>query len=495
MRAGLVRSHGMASYGGRLVRVLIPSLSLGLMLATISLGPASASHRAHTRDESPVSTETAITASSTSTTYDTPITFIAKVTAGSTRVRSGKVTFIDMKNGSRLGGVRIQHGRANFSTSALAPGDRDIEAQYLGYDNYDPSDSAPVEISVTPTDDTTSSQIDPAHAGSQPGLSLNVGTLTKKWSANPASSRGSVFQDVLVADDKVFVSDGLTARRSEPNSSAAVVYALNALTGQIEWSAHVPSVGNDTWAALAYDGHTVFMLNGSGTVTAFDADSGHVKWSFQSHSSTYDGDELTAYDGMLFMVAEDGPPNFYGITEANGRVDWSATVQADNQTPTVDDDGVFLSGACQQNYGFSLSGTLLWHDDPGCFGGGGGIPVLADGYLYDEGHQDSDAPQILSPTDGSMVRTFSDQLPAVFDSSNMYVLQNDRLFAASPFGKPKGGPFDFPKGFSIATLPVTDSVNAIHWGIRRNDLRFLAEGGQDMVWLSRCEVRCSKHFL
>src|SRR5262249_44068007 len=74
----------------------------------------------------------------------------------------------------------------------------------------------------------------------------------------------------------------------------------------------------------------------------------------------------------------------YAVRESTGQLLWTGSVQnGDQSSPAVDANGVYVSYACQQAYDFGpLSGTLLWHHDSACEGGGGKTPVPADGHVF-----------------------------------------------------------------------------------------------------------------
>jgi hypothetical protein len=110
-----------------------------------------------------------------------------------------------------------------------------------------------------------------------------------------------------------------------------------------------------------------------------------------------------------------------------------------------------VSYACQQDYRFSLSGALIWHRNPGCYGGGGSTAVIHGSSFYARGA--SDSPLILSKSSGQVTGSFaSDTAPAVAGST-MYMLQEGKLVAASASGRPDR--WSFGNG-SLVTAPIVD---------------------------------------
>ncbi len=164
--------------------------------------------------------------------------------------------------------------------------------------------------------------------------------------------------------------------------------------------------------------------------------------------------------GVVYFGGDSEGAVVYAITEASGVVDWNTTpLNGESGQLAVDDDGVFLSFACQQDFRFSITGTLIWHNDTGCGGGGISTPVLANGYVYDEGQEGApqrwDPPEILSVPDGRQVGSFRDQTPPAFGSSNMYVFHKDTLIAEGPLGRPNHWEFG-NQNFAPVNAPVTD---------------------------------------
>ncbi len=442
-------------HGGKLGRALEASLLIVASLVAIALigGPAvSATQPARSASSDPAPTTTVLTSTAKSATYDTPITFTAAVSASHPNpVDEGTVTFVDTENGSILDVLPVSDGTAVFTSSALAPGVRSVQADYLGDIYYSSSRSAHLSIAVAATDDATASQIDPQHDGAQPGLALQAKSLDKVWSVDPSGGVGAGFQNSLVADGMIFVTDAITISGGTVD---AYVYALNAQNGQTEWSASMPSMYG--YAGLAYDGHALFMANSEGRLTSFNADTGAVNWSLQTKSSQSYESVPTAFDGVVYFGGDSEGAVVYAITEASGVVDWNTTpLNGESGQLAVDDEGVFLSFSCQQDFRFSITGTLIWHNDTGCGGGGISTPVLANGYVYDEGFENEDAPEILSVSDGRQVGSFADQTTPAFGSLNMYVFHKDTLIAEGPLGKPKHWEFG-NQTFAPVDAPVTD---------------------------------------
>lgn len=91
----------------------------------------------------------------------------------------------------------------------------------------------------------------------------------------------------------------------------------------------------------------------------------------------------TAADGFVFTGGAGSAGTLYAVPEATGGIAWSMEVNnGDDSTPAVTADGVYVTYPCW-TYDFSpTTGASIWTNDTGCDGGGGGIPVVANGVLY-----------------------------------------------------------------------------------------------------------------
>jgi outer membrane protein assembly factor BamB len=158
----------------------------------------------------------------------------------------------------------------------------------------------------------------------------------------------------------------------------------------------------------------------------------------------------TAYDGVVYVSGAGYGGYVYAVSEADGVVQWEGTVEnGDKSSPAVDDSGVYVSYACQQDYRFSLSGNLVWHHTTSCEGGGGSTAVLDGSNVYARGAHD--APVILSKSAGATLGTFASQTAPAFDSNSMYTIVNGYLVAVDPSGSPDR--WTFGDG-TLATAPV-----------------------------------------
>jgi outer membrane protein assembly factor BamB len=389
---------------------------------------------------------TTIESSVTSSTYDSPVRFTAHVTSAAGGA-SGWLNFIDVSNGTVLYAAPLVASTSTFTTAALAPGTRRIVAQYYGDSTSSPSSSTVLDIPVARESDAVAYQVDPAHDGDQVKGQLKTTSLTKKWSV----TLGGVFgtRNVsypLIAGGRVFVT--------VPNgaNSGSKLYALNAATGAVDWSASLGGAGTSSASKPAYDGRRVFTVTGNGVLTAFTAGTGRQIWSKQLPGQTSFWAPPTAYGGNVYVSGAGTGGTLYAVSEGGGGIRWNAPVlNGDDSSPAVDFTGAYVSYGCQQDYRFTLQGSLLWHIDQGCEGGGGSTPVLHGSSVYAQGYFDS--PLILSKSSGSQTGTFVSATAPAFDKTHMYTLQNGNLVAVDPSGRPNHWTF---RNGSLGTAPVVN---------------------------------------
>jgi outer membrane protein assembly factor BamB len=249
----------------------------------------------------------------------------------------------------------------------------------------------------------------------------------------------------LIADGLVFV----TVENSQ--SYGTELYALDAKSGQKAWSVGIG--GTYGFSALAYDTNQVFALNFGGTLTAFDATNGHENWSEQMPGQYSFTSPPTAYDGVVYVSGAGSGGTVYAVNEATGSVLWTQPVEnGDHSSPAVDGKGVFVSYACQQNYRFSLSGLLRWHDSGACEGGGGSTVVIHNGQVYARGSLDT--PVILSARSGAQLGSFASTTAPAFSASEMFTLEGGDVVAVDASGSPNL--WSFGNG-SLVTAPVVSN--------------------------------------
>lgn len=453
--------------GSRMLVSFRAVVAAGLVLPVVCAAAAS-------RPPVLIATTTSVAASAASISRDAWVTFTATVSSAS-GTPTGSVTFTDASNGSILDTAPLSIGTAAFSTAALAPGYRSVVASYSGNSSYSASTSSGVAVTVAAAGSlAVTYQVDPHHDGRQAAGSLAVGSLARKWHVTLGGSGGQLVEagDVsypIMAHGRVFVTVANT------DTYGTHLYALSASTGAVDWSLALP--GDYTFSALAYDGRRLFALNENGLLKAFVASTGRELWAAQMPDQLFFSGPPTAYDGVVYLSGASFGGTLYAVSEADGVVRWTAEVtNGQRSAPAVDDTGVYVSYACQQADKFSLTGQHVWHFDNGCEGGGGTTPVVHGSYVYVRGP--FGWPEILSKSSGvPLTRFVSDTAPA-FDSTNMYTVQNGKLVAEAPSGRPKR--WTFGDG-TLVTAPVV-SGGVVYIGSSSGSVYGVSASSGAKVW-------------
>jgi outer membrane protein assembly factor BamB len=251
--------------------------------------------------------------------------------------------------------------------------------------------AAPLSLASS-GDESTAYQSDVAHDGYIADAGLGP-PLTQAWSV----ALTAPISYPLIVNGMVYVT-----------ASNATLYALNQATGTTVWS---HSMGGNEFAELTYDRGRVFGVNMDGVLTAFDAATGSIAWSEQlPPGQAIFSSAPTAANGIVYVGGGSG--SVYGVRESNGHVVWTQGVSFGNESsPAVGAQGIYVSYPCQAYKFDPLIGTLLWHDDEGCVGGGGRTPVVASGHVYVRDASGAEgpgsSPLVLSASTGAVEGAFN----------------------------------------------------------------------------------------
>ena len=268
-------------------------------------------------------------------------------------------------------------------------------------------------------------QIDTTHTGAQLGDTIQM-PLCRRWTANLHGAPSYA----LVADGRVFVTI------NDGSSGALSVFALDASSGAIPWGP--VNVLGDSFprATAAYDAGRVFVVNTSGTMFAIDASSGVERWRTDLPVQYSFTAPPTARDGLVFVGGSGYAGTLYAINQSDGRIAWSTSVvTGDMSSPAVTATDVFVSYACNHPYAFDpTTGTLRWHHNPECVGGGGRTVSVVGNRVYARDFVVGNL--VLDAADGSEQGSFrADAMPAIADGM-MYAITAGVLTATPLDGRP-----------------------------------------------------------
>lgn len=243
---------------------------------------------------------------------------------------------------------------------------------------------------------------------------------TRRWSVD----LGGKVSYPLIVGGRVYVTVADTA------GYGSRLFALDATTGATAWGP-VELGGPYYWSGIAYDGGRVYAVNGSGTMQAFDAATGAPRWAVQLPGQYSFSSAPTASGGVVYTGGAGSGGTVYAVDGATGTVKWTHPVaNGDQSSPAVSASGVYVSYSCGNTYDLNpTTGSTIWTRAPGCSGGGGKTPVLANGRLY---VRDFSAPATLDAATGDLLGSFVSSGPApAVDSSTVYDQKGGTLTASS----------------------------------------------------------------
>lgn len=236
-------------------------------------------------------------------------------------------------------------------------------------------------------DQSVAYQVDPAHDGWLQGVQYGT-PLTRRWT----DTFGDAVTFPLIADGADFVL-GTPAASSQTSS----LFSLNPATGATNWQHPLGGSG----VGMAYDAGQVFVVDGDGLLTAFNAATGAISWSVQLPGQYSFSSAPTAVDGVVYAGGAGEGGTLYAVDETSGALRWSQSVEnGDTSSPAVDATNVYVTYPGQY-YAFNRStGAPAWWDQGSIEGGGGWTPVVADGHVF---ARDTDtSSKILSAATGAV---------------------------------------------------------------------------------------------
>jgi outer membrane protein assembly factor BamB len=280
-------------------------------------------------------------------------------------------------------------------------------------DAHDAAHDAAPEVPAQGGGPTVAFQVDVAHSGNQPASTLRP-PLTRAWTVDFSASADFVSYPLIV-DGRVFVTT------SASQSANATLRALDLATGSVLWGPTTIG-GIDEWSNAAYDAGRLYVLVNSGLLTAVDASTGAVLWMKQLPGQNDFTSPPTAAGGMVFTAGMGLNGTVYGVDGATGALVWTAPViGGDSSAPALAGDVVFASYGCAEAYAFShTDGTILWHHEADCLGGGGATPVYSQARLWARDRGMSNL--VLDATTGAELGSFSASvIPAFADQRGFFL--------------------------------------------------------------------------
>lgn len=260
-------------------------------------------------------------------------------------------------------------------------------------------------------------QIDPAHTGAITFSSVNLpaGNAWRATLDGPPSY-------ALIAQGKVFVTVQI--------AGGSELVALDQATGAKVWGPiMIGGVGN-----AAYDNGKVFVLYtaggyGSGAILqAFDAGTGVSLWSSLLPGQYALDAAPTAANGVVYATESGVGVTLYAYDGLTGALKWSQLLMAgDNCAPAVTPTGVYVTYPMIAADFDPLTGAKNWMKLDGGDGGGGGIPVVANGVVYAPNGFGTYNGQVLDAGTGTLLGSYLADNPPAIGATTGYFLQSGTL--------------------------------------------------------------------
>jgi len=199
-----------------------------------------------------------------------------------------------------------------------------------------------------------------------------------------------VWSDILTGGSYAFPNlafKTLYFGTSGNENSPSNLYAIDELTGHIQWQYHTPG---GVWGSVAIDtnNNTVFTDEGNPnpSVVALNATTGAQIWlePIPIYSADDDvGSAVTVDNGFVYVDSKDG--SVFKLNESSGAVAWSSPIgnhsNADVSSQVVANGKVYVASLSGFFYALdAATGAVLWK----IFLSGGmfSSPVLANGVIY-----------------------------------------------------------------------------------------------------------------
>ena len=272
-----------------------------------------------------------------------------------------------------------------------------------------------------PSGDANAYQIDPAHDGAN---DFSNSTVTfpppSSWHVNIGAGAPS---NVVIADSTIFLTTG--------TSDGSQLLALSQSNGATAWGPVAIPGSPDGSAGVAYDNEQVFVTQqdagGAGsTLYAYNAGTGGLVWSAELGAAS--ADAPTAADGYVYVIVG-GSATLYAMNETTGALAWSQSLTSASGVPAVTADGVYVAATTSGCYAIDFrpaTGEVVWSTSAGTlYCPQGATPSVSNGLVY---ASNTSAISIFDAETGdNSTGTLAYALPAAFSGSTGWFLQSPNL--------------------------------------------------------------------
>lgn len=303
---------------------------------------------------------------------------------------------------------------------------------------------------ASPWQKATTYQINPAHTGA-----ISFGKPLA-FPSNPTWSvdLGGLISYPIIADGRIFV----TTHRPEENYRSHL-FAMDAATGNPIWGPVELPVPISP--GMTYENGRLFVLNGNGTLVAFDAATGAVLWNVNLSIHESFTSPPNAVNGIVYVVGTDGSGMLYAVNALTGEIRWTKPVQdgwLSSPTITPELDGLFLTYAQDQYRLDPVTGEVQWQNTRGGSGGDGTTSAYRNGLLYGRDRANPNTGTIYNAATGAAISNFSEPgypvyIPAI--GENLFALvARLKLRVLDVATRETLWTFSVPSGDEFGTAPL-----------------------------------------
>jgi outer membrane protein assembly factor BamB len=315
-------------------------------------------------------------------------------------------------------------------------------------------------------------QMDIGHTGVTSFSNTLKFPLAAAWSLD----FGAAVSYPLIANGKIYVTF-----ENPTGGYGTNLIALDERTGATVWGP-VSIPGTYDIGESAFDNDTIFVINFDGLLFSFNAENGAPGWSVQLPNQYAFTSPPTATNGVVYVGGSGSGGTLYAVSEANGAVLWSKSVEnGDNSSPAVGNGIVYVSYVCPQVYAFAIGdGAPIWHNNPPCEGGGGNTPVLNGGTLYVRDYIDAQKGYTFNAASGAPGPRFdADTMPAIGASTGYFL--HSKVLSAISLADLTSVAWTFTGDGYLTSAPIVVD-NAVFVGSSNRNIYALDAQTGNVVW-------------
>jgi outer membrane protein assembly factor BamB len=195
--------------------------------------------------------------------------------------------------------------------------------------------------------------------------------------------------------------------------------AIDLATGKVAWT-HSLKVTNPSTATIAVGSGDMFVAYngesppGSGQaaiiLSSYSESTGALLHTVALTSESFPT-PMILVDGNLYLEGDGFGAVVYALRQSNLAPLWSTAVDRADAPVTLAGKILVVPGICGQAVGLDpATGTILWQDTPGCFGGGGTMSSVVNNTVWGDDWT-TDGGRIYMPSNGAILGQYTGYAP------------------------------------------------------------------------------------